>query len=351
MNEYKKTALVLGAGGFIGSHMVKHLVSKGYWVRGVDLKLPEFGETAAHEFVLGDLTERDFVRRVLEYKGPYRNFYNSIPYKMIDSFDEIYQFAADMGGAGFVFTGENDAEIMHNSVSINLHVLEETRLLNERTEKNKTKIFYSSSACMYPEYNQLEPDNPNCREDSAYPAAPDSEYGWEKLFSERLYLTYNRNHGIPVRIARYHNIFGPEGTWEGGREKAPAAICRKVAELPAQEGTIEVWGDGEQTRSFLLVDECIEATYRLMQSEFMGPVNIGSEEMVTINELVDITAKISGKKVYKEHIDGPLGVRGRNSDNTLIREELGWDYSLTLEEGIKKTYDWISWQICKKIYS
>ena len=351
MNEYKKTALVLGAGGFIGSHMVKHLVSKGYWVRGVDLKLPEFGETAAHEFVLGDLTERDFVRRVLEYKGPYRNFYNSIPYKMIDCFDEIYQFAADMGGAGFVFTGENDAEIMHNSVSINLHVLEETRLLNERTEKNKTKIFYSSSACMYPEYNQLEPDNPNCREDSAYPAAPDSEYGWEKLFSERLYLTYNRNHGIPVRIARYHNIFGPEGTWEGGREKAPAAICRKVAELPAQEGTIEVWGDGEQTRSFLLVDECIEATYRLMQSEFMGPVNIGSEEMVTINELVDITAKISGKKVYKEHIDGPLGVRGRNSDNTLIREELGWDYSLTLEEGIKKTYDWISWQICKKIYS
>ena len=351
MSEYKKTALVLGAGGFIGSHMVKHLVSEGYWVRGVDLKSPEFSETQAHEFVHGDLTDRDFVRRVLEYKGPYRNFYNSIPYKMIDSFDEIYQFAADMGGAGFVFTGENDAEIMHNSVSINLHVLEETRLLNERTEKNKTKIFYSSSACMYPEYNQLEPDNPNCREDSAYPAAPDSEYGWEKLFSERLYLTYNRNHGIPVRIARYHNIFGPEGTWEGGREKAPAAICRKVAELPAQEGTIEVWGDGEQTRSFLLVDECIEATYRLMQSEFMGPVNIGSEEMVTINELVDITAKISGKKVYKEHIDGPLGVRGRNSDNTLIREELGWDYSLTLEEGIKKTYDWISWQICKKIYS
>ncbi len=351
MNEYKKTALVLGAGGFIGSHMVKHLVSKGYWVRGVDLKLPEFGETAAHEFVLGDLTERDFVRRVLEYKGPYRNFYNSIPYKMIDSFDEIYQFAADMGGAGFVFTGENDAEIMHNSVSINLHVLEETRLLNERTEKNKTKIFYSSSACMYPEYNQLEPDNPNCREDSAYPAAPDSEYGWEKLFSERLYLTYNRNHGIPVRIARYHNIFGPEGTWEGGREKAPAAICRKVAELPTKSGTIEVWGDGEQTRSFLLVDECVEATYRLMQSEFMGPVNIGSEEMVTINELVDIAAKISGKKVEKQHIEGPLGVRGRNSDNTLIRNELGWDYSLTLEEGMKKTYDWISWQICKKIYS
>tara|TARA_Y100000593_G_scaffold70671_1_gene129660 strand:- start:499 stop:1311 length:813 start_codon:yes stop_codon:yes gene_type:complete len=270
---------------------------------------------------------------------------------MIDSFDEIYQFAADMGGAGFVFTGENDAEIMHNSVSINLHVLEETRLLNERTEKNKTKIFYSSSACMYPEYNQLEPDNPNCKEDSAYPAAPDSEYGWEKLFSERLYLTYNRNHGIPVRIARYHNIFGPEGTWEGGREKAPAAICRKVAELPPEGGSIEVWGDGLQTRSFLLVDECVEATYRLMQSDFMGPVNIGSEEMVTINELVDTAAKVSGKDVYKEHIDGPLGVRGRNSDNTLIREELGWDYSLTLEEGIKKTYDWISWQICKKIYS
>ena len=359
MSERKKTALVLGAGGMIGSHMVKRLVSEGYWVRGVDLKAPEFSKTQADEFVYGDLTERSFVKRVLEFKGYQGNFYNEIPYKMIDCFDEIYQFAADMGGAGFVFTGENDAEIMHNSVSINLHVLEETRLLNERLDhwepehhpKKQPTIFYSSSACMYPEYNQLEPDNPNCREDSAYPAAPDSEYGWEKLFSERLYLTYNRNHNIPVRIARYHNIFGPEGTWEGGREKAPAAICRKVAELPPEGGSIDVWGDGLQTRSFLLVDECVEATYRLMQSDFMGPVNIGSEEMVTINELVDIAAKVARKKVEKVHIKGPLGVRGRNSDNTLIREELGWDYSLTLEDGIRQTYEWIKWQVNKKIYS
>ena len=348
MSEYKKTALVLGAGGFIGSHMVKHLVSKGYWVRGVDLKSPEFSETQAHEFVHGDLTDRDFVRRCLEYKGPYRNFYNSIPYKMIDSFDEIYQFAADMGGAGFVFTGENDAEIMHNSVSINLHVLEETRLLNERTEKNKTKIFYSSSACMYPEYNQLEPDNPNCREDSAYPAAPDSEYGWEKLFSERLYLAYNRNHGIPVRIARYHNIFGPEGTWYGGREKAPAAICRKVAYADLVD-TIEVWGDGLQTRSFLYIDECIEATRRLMDSDFIGPVNIGSEEMVTINQLVETAAKVANKVIDKKHIDGPLGVRGRNSNNELIYEKLDWNYVMTLEEGIRRTYNWIMGQISKEL--
>jgi len=359
MSEYKKTALVLGAGGMIGSHMVKYLVNKGYWVRGVDVKEPEFSETQAHEFVIGDLRAVEFVTRVLEYKGPYRNFYNDIPYKMVDCFDEIYQFAADMGGAGFVFSGEHDADIMHNSVSINLHVLDEVRRMNERLDhyepehhpKKQPKIFYSSSACMYPQHNQLEPDNPNCREDSAYPAAPDSEYGWEKLFSERLYLTYNRNHSIPVCIARYHNIFGPEGTWEGGREKAPAAICRKVAELPPEGGSIEVWGDGLQTRSFLLVDECVEATYRLMQSDFMGPVNIGSEEMVTINELVDTAARVAGKKVEKIHIKGPLGVRGRNSDNTLIREKLGWDYSLTLEEGIKKTYEWIKWQQCKKIYS
>ena len=363
MSEYKKTALVLGAGGFIGSHMVKHLVWKGYWVRGVDLKSPEFGETEAHEFVHGDLTNRDFVRRCLEYKGPYTNFYNEIPSRMIDCFDEIYQFAADMGGAGFVFTGENDAEIMHNSVSINLNVLEETRLLNDKLEgygdkytvedevltsvdsKKQPKIFYSSSACIYPEHNQLDPDNPDCREETAYPAAPDSEYGWEKLFSERLYLTYNRNHGIPVRIARYHNIYGPEGTWKGGREKAPAAICRKVAELPAFGGEIEVWGDGNQTRSFLLVDECVEATYRLMQSDFMGPVNIGSEEMVTINELVDTAGIVANKTVSRNFIDGPLGVRGRNSNNDLIRKELGWDYSLTLKEGITKTYKWIEEQM------
>ena len=351
MPEFNKTALVLGAGGFIGSHMVKHLVSEGYWVRGVDLKSPDFSKTAAHEFIHGDLTDRSFVKRVLEYKGPYRNFYNEIPYRMVDCFDEIYQFAADMGGAGYIFTGENDAHVMHNSASINLHVLEETRLMNERLDhfepeyhpKKQPKIFYSSSACMYPEYNQLDPDNPDCREESAYPAAPDSEYGWEKLFSERLYLTYNRNHNIPVRIARYHNIFGPQGTWEGGREKAPAAICRKVAE--ANDGdSIEVWGDGEQTRSFLLVDECVEATYRLMQSDFMGPVNIGSEEMVSINQLVDTAARVAGKTIQKQHIDGPLGVRGRNSNNELIREKLGWDYSLTLEEGIRRTYNWIKEQ-------
>ena len=345
MPEFNKTALVLGAGGFIGSHMVKHLVSQGYWVRGVDLKSPDFSETGAHEFIHGDLTERDFVRRVLEYKGPYKNYYNSIPYRMIDCFDEIYQFAADMGGAGFVFTGENDTEIMQNSCLINLNVLEQQRLLNREHDRNYTKIFYSGSACMYPEHNQLDPDNPDCREESAYPANPDSEYGWEKLFSERLYLAYNRNHGIPVRIARYHNIFGVEGTWKGGREKAPAAICRKVAELPKEGGTIDVWGDGLQTRSFLYVTECVEATFRMMQSNFQGPVNIGSEEMVTINQLVDTAAKVAGKKVEKNHIDGPLGVRGRNSNNDLIREKLGWDYSQTLEEGIKMTYDWINNQL------
>jgi len=269
-----------------------------------------------------------------------------------------------MGGAGFVFTGENDADIMHNSVSINLNVLEEVRKLNETfdgdrkewTEANRpaldqpTKIFYSGSACMYPEHNQLDPDNPDCREESAYPANPDSEYGWEKLFSERLYLAYNRNHGIPIRIARYHNIFGPEGTWTGGREKAPAAICRKVAGLLSSGGTIDVWGDGKQTRSFLYIDECIEATRKLMDSDFMGPVNIGSEEMVTIDQLVDIAAKVSGKKVEKNHIDGPLGVRGRNSNNDLIREKLGWDYSMTLEEGIYRTYVWIMDQIGKDFY-
>ena len=356
MSEYKKTALVLGAGGFIGSHMVKKLRSEGYWVRGVDLKSPEYSETEANEFIHGDLTDRSFVHRVIKFKGYLGNFYREIPYKMVDCFDEIYQFAADMGGAGFVFTGDHDAEIMHNSVSINLNVLEETRLLNEQLDhyepehhpKKQPKIFYSSSACMYPEHNQLDPNNPDCREESAYPANPDSEYGWEKLFSERLYLTYNRNYGIPVCVARYHNIFGPEGTWDGGREKAPAAICRKVAQLPKDGGTIEVWGDGLQTRSFLFIDECIEATWRLMQSDFMGPVNIGSEEMVTINQLVETAAKVANKKVEKQHIlDAPLGVRGRNSNNDLVREKLGWDYSQSLEEGIRKTYNWI----CLQLYS
>ena len=344
MSEYKKTALVLGAGGFIGSHMVKRLRAEGYWVRGVDLKHTEFSKSEANEFVTGDLRDVEFVRRVIRFKGDQGNFYNSVPDRYHLPFDEIYQFAADMGGAGFVFTGENDADIMHNSVSINLNVLEEQRKFNE-TVGNKTKIFYSGSACMYPEHNQLDPDNPDCREESAYPAAPDSEYGWEKLFSERLYFAYNRNHGIPVRVARYHNIFGPEGTWDGGREKAPAAICRKVAYLPAEGGAIEVWGDGEQTRSFLFIDECIEATRRLMDSDFMGPVNIGSEEMVTINELVETAARVGGKEVQKIHIDGPLGVRGRNSNNDLIREKLGWDYSQTLEEGIRITYNWIKEQI------
>ena len=347
MSEYKKTALVLGAGGFIGSHMVKRLRQEGYWVRGVDLKRPEFCASHANEFVVGDLRNTNFVARCIRYAGEMGNFYAQIVDKFLEPFDEIYQFAADMGGAGFVFTGENDADIMHNSVSINLNVLEEQRKWNEITELNKTKIFYSGSACMYPEHNQLDPDNPDCREDSAYPANPDSEYGWEKLFSERLYLAYNRNHSIPVRIARYHNIFGPKGTWNGGREKAPAAICRKVAYLPESGGAIEVWGDGLQTRSFLFIDECIEATRRLMDSDFMGPVNIGSEEMVTINELVDITARVAGKDVRKIHIDGPLGVRGRNSNNDLIREKLGWDYSQTLEEGIRKTYNWIVDQIEK----
>jgi GDP-D-mannose 3',5'-epimerase len=345
MSEYKKTALVLGAGGFIGSHMVKRLRSEGYWVRGVDLKYPEFSMSEAHEFVVGDLRDANFVERVLQYKGPYCNFYNFVPSKYIDTFDEIYQFAADMGGAGFVFTGENDADIMHNSSTINLNVLETQRQLNDFKGVNKTKIFYSGSACMYPEHNQLDPDNPDCREESAYPAAPDSEYGWEKLFSERLYFAYHRNYGIPVRVARYHNIFGPEGTWEGGREKAPAAICRKVAYLPEQGGVIDVWGDGKQTRSFLYIDECIEATRRMMESDFIGPVNIGSEEMVTINQLVETAAKVADKNVEKNHIDGPLGVRGRNSNNDLIRKELGWDYSQSLEEGILKTYNWILRQI------
>jgi nucleoside-diphosphate-sugar epimerase len=319
-----KKALVCGAGGFIGSHMVKRLKSEGYWVRGTDLKYPMFSETAADEFFQGDLTDQAFCNVVTNVE-----------------FDEIYQFAADMGGAGYIFTGDNDADVMNNSATINLNIL-------RRIKDYKPKIFFSSSACMYPEYNQLDPDNPDCREESAYPAEPDSEYGWEKLFSERLYFAYNRNYGVPVRVARYHNIFGPEGTWEGGKEKAPAAMCRKVAVLSDVGGAIEVWGDGEQTRSFLYIDECIEATRRLMDSDFMGPVNIGSEQMVTINELVDTAARAAGKDVKKIHIDGPLGVRGRNSNNDLIREKLGWDYSQSLDEGIAKTYNWIKEQLDKK---
>ena len=318
METETKKALVCGAGGFIGSHMVKKLKLEGYWVRGADVKEPDFSGTEADEFLTGDLTDQAFCDDVTNIE-----------------FDEIYQFAADMGGAGYIFTGEHDADVMNNSVSINLNIL-------RNVKDYKPKIFFSSSACMYPEHNQLDPNTPDCREDTAYPANPDSEYGWEKLFSERLYLSYHRNYDVPVRIARYHNIFGPEGTWTGGREKAPAAICRKVAELPQEGGTIEVWGDGLQTRSFLFVDECVEATYRLVQSDFTGPVNIGSEEMVSINGLVDIAAKAADKKVEKNHIEGPLGVRGRNSNNDLIKEKLDWNYTMTLEEGIKKTYDWIN---------
>ena len=318
METETKKALVCGAGGFIGSHMVKKLKLEGYWVRGADVKEPDFSGTEADEFLTGDLTDQAFCDDVTNIE-----------------FDEIYQFAADMGGAGYIFTGEHDADVMNNSATINLNIL-------RNIKDYKPKIFFSSSACMYPEHNQLDPNTPDCREDTAYPANPDSEYGWEKLFSERLYLSYHRNYDVPVRIARYHNIFGPEGTWTGGREKAPAAICRKVAELPQEGGTIEVWGDGLQTRSFLFVDECVEATYRLVQSDFTGPVNIGSEEMVSINGLVDIAAKAADKKVEKNHIEGPLGVRGRNSNNDLIKEKLDWNYTMTLEEGIKKTYDWIN---------
>jgi nucleoside-diphosphate-sugar epimerase len=345
MSDYTKTALVLGAGGFIGSHMVKRLRSEGYWVRGVDIKYPEYSSSDVNEFILGDLTDQIFVDKVVQFKGPHSNFHKFIPSKYIETFDEIYQFAADMGGAGYIFTGDHDADVMNNSASINLNVLRSVKNLNDFVNTNKTKIFYSSSACIYPEYAQMETNNPGLKESDAYPAEPDSEYGWEKLFSERLFFAYHRNYGIPVRVARYHNIFGPEGTWRGGKEKSPAAICRKVAELSEEGGSIEVWGDGLQTRSFLYIDECIEATRRLMESDFMGPVNIGSEEMVTINELVDVAAKVAGKTVTKNHIDGPLGVRGRNSNNDLIREKLEWNYSMTLEEGISKTYNWIKEQM------
>ena len=344
-----KTALVLGAGGFIGSHMVKRLKRDGYWVRGVDLKYPDFSMTEADEFIIRDLRDPDAMRRVIRYGGQRGNFYSQIVDKFLEPFDEIYQFAADMGGAGYIFTGENDADIMHNSASININLLNEQLQWNQYKETNRTKIFYSSSACMYPSHNQLDPNNPDCREESAYPANPDSEYGWEKLFSERLYLAYHNNYNIPVRIARYHNIYGPEGTWFGGKEKAPAAICRKVAYAGIAD-TIEVWGDGKQTRSFLYIDECIEATRRIMDSECTEPLNIGSEEMVTINELVRITARVANKSIGRDHVDVPhTGERGRNSNNDLIREKLGWDYKMTLEEGIRKTYNWIMSQIAKEI--
>jgi len=318
-----KYALVCGAGGFIGGHLVKRLKHDGFWVRGVDLKFHDFSETEADDFMVGDLRDQSFCRRVVDRR-----------------FDEVYQLAADMGGAGYVFTGEHDADVMRNSATINLNMLDVCH------KRNIEKIFYSSSACMYPAYNQDDPLNPNCSEDSAYPAAPDSEYGWEKLFSERLYLAYRRNYGIHTHIARYHNIFGPAGTWTGGREKAPAAICRKVA-MALNGDEIEVWGDGDQTRSFLYIDECVEGTVRLLRSNFAGPVNIGSEEMVTINQLVDLVADIAGKRIGKRHIPGPQGVRGRNSDNRLIREKLHWEPTRPLRAGLELTYRWIEQQVAR----
>jgi len=321
-----KQALVCGGGGFIGHHLARKLKSLGYWVRSVDLKYPEFSpKEEVDDFVIGDLRDPEVWQKILDRE-----------------FDEIYQLAADMGGAGFVFTGENDADIMHNSALINLNCLYYLK------EKNfKGKVFYSSSACAYPLYRQTDPNNPGLKEEDAYPAQPDSEYGWEKLFSERMYLAFHRNYGINVRIARFHNIFGPEGTYEGGREKAPAALCRKVALAP-DGGEIEIWGDGEQTRSFLYIDECLEGVLRLMDSDFLGPVNIGSDEMISINNLAKMIMEIAGKNLKIKHIPGPLGVRGRNSDNTLIKEKLGWAPSKSLREGIEKTYHWIESELKKQ---
>ncbi len=316
-----KSALVCGAGGFIGSHLVTRLREEGYWVRGVDLKAPEYGPVDADDFMIGDLRDPDTVASAIDRH-----------------FDEVYQLAADMGGAGYLFTGDNDAEIMHNSAMINLNVLETCYRQTIRS------VFYSSSACVYPEHNQVDPQNPLCSEDSVYPAEPDSEYGWEKLFSERLYLNYGRNYDMNVRIARFHNIFGERGTWRGGREKVPAAICRKVAQT-ADGGEIEIWGDGEQTRSFLHVSECLEGILRLMRSNWAGPVNIGSEEMVTINELAYIVMDVAGKSLRLNHVPGPLGVRGRNSDNRLIHEKLGWKPAENLKSGIGRTYRWIEQQL------
>ncbi len=316
-----KTALICGDGGFIGSHLARKLKGEGFWVRGVDLKYPEFSTTAADEFIVGDLRESAVCQKILDRP-----------------FDEVYQLAADMGGAGYIFTGNHDADVMHNSATINLNMAYYSQKAGVK------KIFYSSSACIYPAYNQLDPANPKCSEESAYPAAPDSEYGWEKLFSERLYLSFHRNYNLNVRIARFHNIFGPEGTWRGGKEKAPAAICRKVAET-SDGGEIEMWGDGKQTRSFLFIDECLEGVRRLMDSDFIGPVNIGSEEMVSINRLAEMVMDIAGKKLTVKHIEGPNGVRGRNSDNNLIAKELGWKPGKPLKAGLELTYKWILAQV------
>lgn len=316
-----KKATVLGAGGFIGGHLVSRLVKDGYYVRGVDLKWPEFKKTAAHEFIIADLRDVKACEIVIDKDT-----------------DEVYQLAADMGGADFVFTGKHDADIMHNSALINLNVC------HVCVVKNVKKVFYSSSACMYPAYNQEDPNNPCCSESSAYPAEPDSEYGWEKLFSERLYMAFHKNYNLDIRIARFHNIFGPYGTWCGGREKAPAALCRKIGTCK-NNGTIEIFGDGTQTRSFLYIDECIEGVIRLMKSNFIGPVNIGSEEMVTINQLAEMIMNIANKTIQITHISGPIGVKGRNSDNKLIEEKLGWKPTLPLSTGLKITYEWILNQV------
>jgi len=314
-------ALVCGGGGFIGNHLVNFLKRKNYWVRAVDIKYPEYNHSEADEFIATDLRDPISVRKVLDR-----------------SIDVVYQLAADMGGAGYIFTGEHDADVMHNSATINLNILDTAQRLGTK------KVFYSSSACMYPEHNQLDPNNPNCEESSAYPANPDSEYGWEKLFSERLYLAYNKNYKMSNYIARFHNIYGPYGSWDNGKEKAPAAICRKVAQA-TDGGEIEIWGDGEQTRSFLYVDECLEGVDKLIHSSFFGPVNIGSEERVTINQLVDIVSDIAGKKLVKKHIKGPTGVRGRCSDNKLIEKELNWKPKEPLVTGLEKTYAWIEKQV------
>lgn len=318
-------ALVLGAGGFIGNHMVNRLVSEGYEVTGVDIKNPDFSESKSNNFILGDLTNQNLVEELFEKS----------------KFDEIYQYAADMGGAGYIFTGENDASVMYNSGIINLNILN-SLLKFKQTET--TKIFYSSSACVYPEHIQTESENPGLKESDAYPAAPDSEYGWEKLFSERLYLAFNKNFGLDVKVARFHNIYGPLGTWQGGKEKAPAAVCRKVALSESTNGEVEVWGDGLQTRSFLFIDDCIEATRRFMNSNHNGPINIGSEEMISINNLVLLVADIAQKNISIKNIDGPLGVRGRNSNNDLINNILDWNYQYSLREGMSRTYEWINSQ-------
>lgn len=316
-----KSVLVCGAGGFIGNHLVTRLKGEGLWVRGVDLKFPEYSESEADDFMIGDLRDPHVCDRAVDR-----------------CFDEVYQLAADMGGAGYVFVGDNDADIMHNSGLINLNMVEACR------KRNTKRIFYSSSACIYPEFNQLDPDNPKTAEDTAYPAQPDSEYGWEKLFSERLYFSFHRNFGMEVRVSRFHNIFGPLGSWNDGREKAPAALCRKVAMAP-EGGEIEIWGDGKQTRSFLYMDECIEGVLRFTRGDWIGPVNMGSEEMIAINDLAKMVMDIAGKKLSIKNIPGPEGVRGRNSDNALIEQKLRWKPTQRLRTGMEKTYAWIEEQV------